>query len=74
MSYFGQINSSDNVYYFYFSKEMLPIGNNDEKKVRGQVIKTMIFEGDLQDFTDEVIPFCRRFTGVVPFISDNSDQ
>ena len=71
MSYCGLTgNAGVNTYYFYFSKNMLPTKSDDKKKIRGKVIKTMIFESDFQDFADEVIPFCKRFTSVEPFVPE----
>ena len=69
LSYCGQTKGVGNTYYFYFAKELLIAKNEEKKKLRGEMIKTIVIGDDFFDVINEIIPFCKRFTGVEPFIS-----
>lgn len=68
LSYCGQTRGEGNTYYLYFSEHECEVKNECRKKLKGKMIKTIIFEDDYSDAVNKIIPFCADKTSVVPFV------
>lgn len=56
-----------NEYILYFSKEVLPVNRKStKKKLRGRAVFACVYYRG--DDIDRIIPFCRRYSSVPPFI------
>ena len=69
LSYSGRERGGGNIYDLYFSKNSLSEASEHRKRLKGDVIKTFIFSRDYYLITEDVIPFCQRFTSVRPFVA-----
>lgn len=59
------------MYVLYFSDEKLPTNQKEtRKKLRGRTIKIYVAQSEFGVMTDLLLPFCHRFAGCKPFISD----
>ncbi len=68
ISYSGQTRGEGNTYYLYFSADILNQNRKGKKKMNRSVIKVIFTSDDSDAFINEVIPFCRESTNVVPFL------
>ncbi|MBQ7117482.1 MAG: hypothetical protein IJN88_04665 [Clostridia bacterium] len=68
ISYSGQTRGEGNTYYLYFSTDILKQNRKGKKKMNRSVIKVIFTSDDSDAFINEVIPFCRESTNVVPFL------
>lgn len=71
LSYCGQTRGKGNTYYLYFSKQEYPIKNDCMKKLKGKMIKKVVFESDYSELVSKVIPFCTEKTNIMPFVGKN---
>lgn len=56
-----------NEYIFYFSKEVLPVNRKStRKKLRGRAVYAYVYYRG--ENVDRIVPFCRRYSSVSPFI------
>ena len=58
LSYCGQTRGEGNTYYLYFSKHKYSVKNECKKKLKGKMIKFVMFEEDYSNAIDLIIPFC----------------
>jgi hypothetical protein len=68
MSYCGQIKGEGNTYEVYFSKHPCSIKNDCSKRLKGKMIKTFVYKNEYQEAVDKIVPFCKKYTTVEPFI------
>lgn len=68
LSYCGQTRGEGNTYYLYFSKHECPNKNDCKKKLKGKMIKFILFGEEYQEVLNFVIPFCSEKTNVKPFV------
>lgn len=65
------IKSLDGMYVVYFSQEKLNADKTGKrKKIGGKAIRTYLSAPDACTAVDSLLPFCRRFAGEEPFLSD----
>ncbi|MGN1195827.1 MAG: hypothetical protein ACI4SB_10110 [Acutalibacteraceae bacterium] len=68
---FYDVKSRRPMYVLYFSDEKLPTNQKEtRKKLRGRTIKIYIAQSEFDTVTETLMPFCRRFAGCEPFVSD----
>lgn len=73
ISYLGSKRSFGHygdVYCLYFAKSKQRKKNSNSKKFSGKVIKIYVSGDDFYRALNSVIPFCRKRTGVAPFITE----
>ena len=68
ISYCGQTRWKGNTYFVYFSKEEHPVQNECKKKLKGNMLKTFVYEEDYGEAVNILIPFCADKTDVAPFV------
>lgn len=71
ISYCGQARGEGKTYYLYFSKRVQRTKDKYKKRLKGQMIKTFIYQKHYSDVTDELFPFCRKFARVEPFVAED---
>ena len=71
LSYAGQTRGEGNTYYLYFASSEQKTKNECKKKLKGKMIKIEIIGGEYQAAVSELIPFCRKFTTVEPFVGED---
>lgn len=65
------IRSLDGMYVVYFSPDKLNADKTGRrKKIGGKAIRTYLSALDACTAVDSLLPFCRRFAGCEPFLSD----
>lgn len=69
MSYCGQTKGEGNTYELYFSKQPCSIKNDCSKRLKGKMIKMHLFGNEYQKAVDMIVPFCKAYTTVEPFIA-----
>ena len=67
---YGGNDRGSTIYYLYFSKQENSITKKGRKKLRGKTFKCMMSDDDLGSAKEILVPFCRRYTSVAPFISE----
>lgn len=68
ISYSGNTRGEGNTYDFYFSKNPQSGKNECRKRLKGEMIKTFVFESEYERVVKDVIPFCSSRTFIEPFI------
>ena len=71
LSYYGQTRGEGNTYYLYFSPALCEQKKECTKKLKGKMIKGFIVGDEYGDAINRIIPFCRQWTGVTPFIAED---
>ena len=71
VSYCGQTRGEGNTYYLYFSKQVCSVKNKCKKKLKGEMIKTIVMGSDYPEVVEKVIPLCKTKTDVPPFIGED---
>ncbi len=71
LSYYGRMKNEGNAYYLYFSKKAQLVRNECSKRLKGKMIKIVIFEDEYEAIVNDIIPFCSNRTFKKPFIGVN---
>lgn len=69
LSYSGQTKGEGNTYEVYFAKHLCETKNDCRKRLKGKMIKTFIYEKEYQTVVDQMVPFCKEYTTVEPFVA-----
>jgi len=69
ISYKGETRYRDSTYYFYFAESVKPTQSDVSKEIDVHTMKIFIFKKDRDRIEKEIIPFCRKYSEVSPFIS-----
>ena len=71
LSYSGQVRGGGNTYDLYFSKKQQKTKNNCKKRLKGDVIKILIFGDDYRVASEKVIPYCEKYATEPPFVGED---
>ncbi len=71
VSYSGNTRGEGNTYDLYFSKQPQKTKNECRKRLKGKMLKTYIFETDYTIVAEDIMPFCRQYTAVEPFVGED---
>ena len=64
-------NSKGTMYYYlYFAKEYQQTKNSKTKKLKGKMIKYTITEYNYSETVNWIVPFCKTFCPISPFICE----
>ena len=69
ISYTGETRYRDSTYYLYFAESLKPTQSEVSKKIDVNTMKIFIFKKERDKAEKEIIPFCRQYSEVSPFIS-----
>ena len=65
--YGGYSRGEGNSFTLYFSTEILETKRNKKKKLNRRVIRLDVFERDMHQIKNILLPFCRNYSIVEPF-------
>ena len=72
LSYDGIANHEDNGYELYFAAEPQREKNEYSRKLGKHVLRYLVVGEEYHQVVQEVLPFCRRFARVAPFVPEDT--